>query len=100
MEKNFNSRVFCLKLRTRMFVIFILASILPLILMGVLSYNKTRLMLIMDPAEVIQSLLYLTAFLLTVTLAVALILSRLFSTGIIDPVRRMEAAMARVERGI
>jgi len=62
MEKNFNSRVFCLKLRTRMFVIFIWASILPLIIMGVLSYNKTRLMLIMDPAEVIQSLLYLTEF--------------------------------------
>ncbi len=88
-----------INLRTRMSVIFILASILPLILMGVLSYNKARLMLVMNPAEVIQSLLYLTAFLLTVTLAVALILSRLFSTGIIDPVRRMEAAMARVERG-
>jgi len=91
--------VFRLKLHTRMFVIFFLASILPLILMGVLSYNKARMMLIMDPAEVIQSLLYLTAFLLTITLTVALILSRLFSTGIIDPVRRMEAAMARVERG-
>jgi len=91
--------VFRLKLRTRMFVIFILASILPLILMGVLSYNKARMMLVMEPAEVIQSLLYLTAFLLTVTLALALILSRLFSTGIIDPVRRMEAAMARVESG-
>ncbi|MCP4629987.1 MAG: PP2C family protein-serine/threonine phosphatase [bacterium] len=91
--------VFRLKLRTRMLLIFILASILPLILMGVLSYNKARLMLVMDPAQVIQSLLYLTAFLLTVTLAVALILSRMFSTGIIDPVSRMEAAMARVEKG-
>jgi sigma-B regulation protein RsbU (phosphoserine phosphatase) len=91
--------VFRLKLQTRMLVTFILASILPLILMGVLSYNKARLMLVMEPAQVIQSLLYLTAFLLTVTLAVALILSRLFSTGIIDPVRRMQAAMARVERG-
>ena len=91
--------VFRLKLRTRMLLIFILASILPLILMGELSYNKARLMLVMDPAQVIQSLLYLTAFLLTVTLAVALILSRMFSTGIIDPVRRMQAAMARVERG-
>jgi len=91
--------VFRLKLHTRMLVTFILASILPLILMGVLSYNKASMMLIMDPEQVIQSLLYLTAFLLTVTLAVALILSRLFSTGIIDPVRRMQAAMARVEKG-
>ena len=91
--------VFRLKLRIRMFVIFVLASILPLILMAVLSYNKARMMLVMDPAEVIQSLLYLTAFLLVVTLAVALILSRTFSTGIIDPVRQMEHAMAKVEKG-
>jgi sigma-B regulation protein RsbU (phosphoserine phosphatase) len=91
--------VFRLKLRARMFIIFILASILPLILMAVLSYNKASLMLVMDPAEVIESLLYLTAFLLAVTLAVALILSRLFSTGIIEPVRSMQAAMARVEKG-
>jgi adenylate cyclase len=93
------SEVFRLKLRTRMFVIFVLASILPLILMAVLSYNKARMMLVMDPAQVIQSLLYLTAFLLIVTLAVAVILSRTFSTGIIDPVRQMENAMAKVEKG-
>jgi sigma-B regulation protein RsbU (phosphoserine phosphatase) len=91
--------VFRLKLRTRMFVIFVLASILPLILMAVLSYNKARMMLVMDPAEVIQSLLYLTAFLLIVTLVVAIIFSRTFSTGIIDPVRQMENVMAKVEKG-
>ena len=91
--------VFRLKLRSRMLVIFVLASILPLILMAVLSYNKARMMLVMDPAQVIQSLLYLTAFLLIVTLAVALILSRTFSTGIINPVRQMENAMAKVEKG-
>ncbi len=88
-----------LKLRARMFVIFVLASILPLILMAVLSYNKARMMLEMDPGQVIQSLLYLTAFLLIVTLAVAVILSRSFSTGIIDPISQMESAMAQVERG-
>jgi len=91
--------VFRLKLRTRMFVTFVLASILPLILMAVLSYNKASMMLEMDPAEVIQSLLYLTAFLLMVTLVVAMILSRTFSTGIVDPVRQMENAMAKVEKG-
>ncbi len=90
---------FRFKLHTRMLVIFILASILPLILMGVLSYNKASMMLLTNPSEVIESLLYMTAFLLTVTLAVALFLSSMFSSGIIDPVRRMEAAMARVERG-
>ncbi|MBW2437615.1 MAG: SpoIIE family protein phosphatase [Desulfobacterales bacterium] len=91
--------VFRFKLRIRMFVIFVLSSILPLILMAVLSYNKARMMLAMDPNQVIQSLLYLTAFLLIVTLAVAVILSRSFSTGIIEPIRQMEAAMERVEKG-
>ncbi|MGD8342211.1 MAG: PP2C family protein-serine/threonine phosphatase [Desulfobacterales bacterium] len=91
--------VFRLRLRTRMFVIFVLASILPLILMAVLSYNKASMMLEMDPGQVIESLLYLTAFLLVITLAVAIILSRSFSTGIIDPIRRMEASMAQVEKG-
>jgi sigma-B regulation protein RsbU (phosphoserine phosphatase) len=57
------------------------------------------MMLTMDPTDVLQSLLYLTAFLLVVTLATAIILSHLFSTGIIDPVNRMETAMARVEKG-
>jgi HAMP domain-containing protein len=67
--------------------------------MAVLSYNKARMMLVMDPAAVIHSLLYLTGFLLAVTLTMAIILSRQFSTGIIDPVSRMETAMARVEKG-
>jgi hypothetical protein len=92
------SGVFRLRLRTRMFVIFVLASILPLILMAVLSYNKASMMLETDPGEVIQSLLYLTAFLLIVTLAVAIFLSRSFSTGIIDPIRQMETAMTQVEK--
>ena len=54
--------VFRLNLRPRMLVVFVLASILPLVLMGVLSYNKARMMLVMNPEVVIQSLLYLTAF--------------------------------------
>lgn len=90
---------FRLRLRVRMFVIFVLASILPLILMAVLSYNKATLMLVMDSEKVIQSLLYLTAFLLVVTLALAVILSRLFSKAIIGPVSKMEAAMLNVEKG-
>jgi sigma-B regulation protein RsbU (phosphoserine phosphatase) len=90
---------FRLKLPARMLVIFILSSILPIIMLAVLSYNKARMMLVLNPEDVIQSLLYLTAFLLATALAVAVILSRLFSTSIIGPVSRMEDAMARVEVG-
>ena len=90
---------FRLKLSARMLVIFILSSILPIIMMAVLSYNKARMMLVLNPEDVIQSLLYLTAFLLATALAIAVILSRLFSTSIIGPVNRMEEAMERVEEG-
>lgn len=90
---------FRLNLPARMLVIFILSSILPIIMMAVLSYNKARMMLVLNPEDVIQSLLYLTAFLLATALAIAVILSRLFSTSIIGPVSRLEEAMARVEEG-
>jgi sigma-B regulation protein RsbU (phosphoserine phosphatase) len=101
---------FRLKLPVRMLIIFSLASLLPIILMAVLSYNKAKLIGglsfdsaefigAMNPEEVIRSLLYSTAFLLATALGVAIILSRLFSTAIIRPVSRMEDAMARLGNG-
>ncbi len=91
--------VFRLKLRYRMLIIFGLASLLPIILMAVLSYNKAEMMLVLEPQEVIGSLLYLTAFLLVVVLATAIYFSRIFATSIIAPVNQLEHAMARVEGG-
>jgi sigma-B regulation protein RsbU (phosphoserine phosphatase) len=88
-----------LKLHLRMIITFVLASILPMILMAVLSYNKARLMLVMNPQDVIQSLFYLTAFLLAVALATAFVLSRLSSHGILNPVNQMVKAMLKVEKG-
>jgi len=91
--------VFRLKLRIRMLIIFGLASLLPIILMAVLSYNKAKMMLVLEPGEVIGSLLYLTAFLLIVVLATTIFFSRIFATSIIAPVSQLERAMARVEGG-
>ena len=91
--------VFRLKLRNRMLIIFGLASLLPIILMAVLSYNKAKMMLVLEPQEVISSLLYLTAFLLVVVLATAIYFSRIFATSIIAPVGQLERAMARVGGG-
>jgi len=91
--------VFRLRLHVRMLVIFGLASVMPIILMAVLSYNKARMMLVLPPQDIIGSLFYLTAFLLVVALATAIFLSRTFSNSIIAPVRRMENAMVKVEAG-
>ena len=91
--------VFRLKLRLRMLIIFGLASLLPIILMAVLSYNKAKMMLVLEPQQVIGSLLYLTAFLLVVVLATAIFFSRIFATSIIAPVSQLERDMVRVEGG-
>ncbi len=91
--------VFRLKLRNRMLIIFGLASLMPIILMAVLSYNKAKMMLVLEPQEVIGSLLYLTAFLLVVVLATAIYFSRIFATSIIAPVSQLEDAMVKVEEG-
>ena len=91
--------VFRLRLHVRMLVIFGLASVMPIILMAVLSYNKARMMLVLPPQDVIGSLLYLTAFLLMVALVTTIFLSGTFSNSIIAPVRRMENAMVKVEAG-
>lgn len=90
---------FRLKLPIRMLILFFLASMLPIILMAVQSFNGAEMMLEMDPQIVIQSLLSMTAFLLAATLGVSVILSRLFSAAIIRPVSRMERAMAKIAKG-
>jgi sigma-B regulation protein RsbU (phosphoserine phosphatase) len=90
---------FRLKLRNRMLIIFVLASLLPIILMTVLSFNKANMMLTMNPEEVFQSLITLTAFLIAITMATTIILSRIFTASILNPVNKMENAMAKVEAG-
>jgi sigma-B regulation protein RsbU (phosphoserine phosphatase) len=88
-----------LPLSGRMLVIFILTSILPVTLMAVLSFNKTRVLLLDPTEDVMTSLLQLTLFVLVVTVALAIVLSRYFASGILNPIGRMEAAMQKVATG-
>ena len=88
-----------LRLRNRMLIIFILTSILPVSLMAVLSFNKARMMMVAPTADVITDLLGLTIFVLAVTLALAIVLSRYFATGILAPIQQMESAMQKVATG-
>jgi phosphoserine phosphatase RsbU/P len=88
-----------LKLRIRMLVTFFLTSILPLGLMALLSYNKTRMMAFMEPQEVLQSMLNLTMFLVVIGISASIVLSRQFAISIVDPIKDIEKAMARVEDG-
>ena len=76
-----------------------LVSFVPMTLMAILSYNKARLMLVLNPEDVIQSLFHLTAFLLIAALAVTIILSYVVSSSIIGPIKSMETAMIKVRNG-
>ena len=88
-----------LKLRIRMFITFFLTSILPLGLMALLSYNKTRMMAFMNPQEVLQSMLNLTMFLVVIGISASIVLSRQFAVSIVDPIMDIEKAMICVENG-
>ena len=86
-------------IQIRILLYFILGSLVPLLLMAVLSYNKAKLMLVQDPRDVIGSLFVLMAFILLSTIFMGYILSRLLVHTIVDPVQDLEAAMDRVARG-
>lgn len=88
-----------LKLGIRMLIIFFLTSILPLGLMALLSYNKTRMMAFMNPQEVLQSMLNLTMFLVVIGISASIVLSRQFAVSIVDPIMDIEKAMICVENG-
>lgn len=88
-----------LKLQIRMLITFFLTSILPLGLMALLSYNKTRMMAFMNPQEVLQSMLNLTMFLVIIGISASVVLSRQFAISIVDPIKDIEKAMTRVENG-
>ena len=87
------------KLQTRMMITFLLASVLPLVVLAVVSYNKARLMLTLDPSSVIESLFYLTGFLLIAEISMAVTLSHLFSRSILNPLDRIKDAISEVEKG-
>ncbi|MBI5590467.1 MAG: SpoIIE family protein phosphatase [Deltaproteobacteria bacterium] len=88
-----------LKLRARMLITFFLTSILPLGLMALISYNKGRLMVFMDPQEALKSMLNLTIFLVVIGISASVVLSRQFALSIVDPIKDIEKAMTRVEGG-
>ena len=88
-----------LKLRIRMLITFFLTGVLPLGLMALLAYNKARLMALMDPTLVLNSMLNLTIFLVVIGISASIVLSRQFALNIVDPIRDIEKAMIDVENG-
>lgn len=90
---------FQLKLRARMLITFFLTSILPLGLMALLIHNKSGLMAVMNPQDILTDTLNLTLFLVVIGLSSSLVLSRQFALSIVDPIQEIEKAMTHVENG-
>lgn len=88
-----------LRLQYRLLLTFAMVSLVPMILMSVLSYNKARMMLVVDPETVIQGLFSMILFLLGAGLGLSILLAILVSATITGPVGQMEQAMERVEKG-
>ncbi|MFH1138468.1 MAG: SpoIIE family protein phosphatase [Pseudomonadota bacterium] len=92
-------RAFRVSLRKRTMITFALSSILPLYVMGVLSYTTVKMAMPTDPAQLEARLLYSIIFIFLVGVFLVLTLSRLFGSGIVHPIEDMARAMEQVEKG-
>jgi adenylate cyclase len=90
-----------LPVRARLLVVFLLTSVGPLLLVGMVVYRRSRLAAA-DPAraaEMLGAVLALVGFFIAVGLLAAVRLSLVVSDSVAAPLRDLTAAMARVEEG-
>jgi HAMP domain-containing protein len=88
--------------RTRLTVIFLLVSVLPLTVLGVLAYTRASALIGADPATAaagVEGLLLFILFMLAVGGLVAVGLSLFVARSVAGPLRALEAAMRAVARG-
>jgi adenylate cyclase len=83
-------------------VVLVLAGVVPLTLLGVLAATRAAALLEADPAgagDLVRGMLALIAFLLAVGVVTAAGLAVFVSRSVAEPLARLRAAMAGVERG-
>jgi class 3 adenylate cyclase len=88
--------------RARLLLIFVVTSLVPLLVLGVLAYTRAAALVGADRAAadaLVGNLLVLILFLLAVGAAAAIGLSVFVSASVAEPLRAVQAAMAEVERG-
>ncbi|MCW5628168.1 MAG: adenylate/guanylate cyclase domain-containing protein [Rhodoferax sp.] len=90
------------RVRTRMLVVFLFASIVPLLVMAVATTVRVRTMRGADigtAAEHLQDLIIVQGVLVATGLLLAIVLARFLADSVSAPLRELQAAMVRVERG-
>ena len=95
-------RVPRLVVRVRLIAIFLLIGVVPLAVLGMLAYTRAVALVGADPvvaAEIVDDLQATILFLLGVGVAAAVGLAVFAANSVAAPLRDVEGAMARVERG-
>ncbi|MGH7344630.1 MAG: HAMP domain-containing protein, partial [Candidatus Rokuibacteriota bacterium] len=96
------SGVLRLRVRTRLVVIFVMLSVVPLSLLGVLAYTRAAALPGVDPAvapEIVENLLIFIVFFVVVGTLAAVGLSLYVAGSVAGPLRRLQSAMREVEQG-
>ncbi len=91
-----------LPVRARLLVMFVLAGVLPLALLGVLAATRAAAVLQADPATaagLVRGMLVLIVFLLAVGIVTSAGLALFVSRSVAGPLGRLRSAMGDVERG-
>jgi len=90
------------RVRARLLAIFLLISIVPLSLLGIMAYTRALALVGADAATaaaIVAGLRMIIAFLLAIGIAAAVGLSIFAANSVAGPLRRLESAMAEVGRG-
>jgi adenylate cyclase len=90
-----------LRVRLRLLAAFVLTSVVPLVLLGIVAYRRTVLVAA-DPSgadALLTEMLIIMVFLVAVGLGAAIGLSLFVANSVAAPLRDLEASMARVAHG-
>jgi adenylate cyclase len=91
-----------LRVRTRLLVIFVMLSVIPLSLLGVLAYTRAAALQGVDPAaapQIVENLLEFIVFIVAVGTLAAVGLSLYVAGSVAGPLGRLQTAMREVEQG-
>ncbi|MEN8247232.1 MAG: adenylate/guanylate cyclase domain-containing protein [Thermodesulfobacteriota bacterium] len=93
---------FRLHVKTRLVVVFLVISLIPLMVLGISAYTKASILLTADPESgslIISALLVQIIFITAIGALTALLLSLIVSKSVSKPIREMESAMQEVAQG-
>ena len=91
-----------LRVRTRLLVVFLMLGLVPVTTLGIFALNRAQLLLTADAwaaTAIVQNLILAVSFLVAVAVLTAVGLAVFVAQSVAAPLREVQAAMARVERG-